>query len=387
MKRIEATFQLVTPCFTGPDKDTAALRVASIKGVLRFWWRALHYTHDGALQNLRQEEEALFGSSEKGQSRILMHLKPGKKSPSVCQKAEVLSSNSKVVGPGARYLGYGVMESFASKSKGTKAGELTRPCLAAPCEFVLHIGARDRDEWALQAIDPALRLLGLIGGVGARSRKGYGSLNLIALKGDGIDNTWQPPQTADEYRDRLQHCLRSVPTKPKGDDPEPLISAFSSHTRIDLLYENGKDPLQLIDDYGRDMVRYRSWGRNGKILNDELSKKRFPEDHDWMKGEKTDQDFHPRRAVFGLPHNYGKGISVTTETYERRASPLFFHVHKIGKTYAGIALLLRARFLPEDEKIKVKNTRDVQCVPARPDWSVLTEFLKENRKRQMWPND
>ena len=57
--------------------------------------------------------------------------------------------------------------------------------------------------------------------------------------------------------------------------------------------------------------------------------------------------FHPRRAVFGLPHNYGQRKTVEPESYNRRASPLFFHIHEIGSRYAGVALLLRSPFFAE----------------------------------------
>ena len=42
METIEATFKVVTPMFmSGADQSQAELRTASIKGALRFWWRAL----------------------------------------------------------------------------------------------------------------------------------------------------------------------------------------------------------------------------------------------------------------------------------------------------------------------------------------------------------
>lgn len=376
MKHVEARFKVVTPCFTGSGGDSAELRLPSIKGVVRFWWRALNYAAcagggDGshAIRRMRRQENELFGSSEKGQSRVAMRLDV-KNRPRITAKGEVLrDEGDKEVGPGARYLGYGVMEAFPSKPKGTKAGQLIRPCLVAPFEFVLRVGAKD--EAALRNVEPALRLLGLAGGLGARARKGYGSLNLIALEGDGIDR-WQPPRTVDDYRNRLCSLLETA----VAGDREPEISAFSSHARMDLISENAPSPMEVLDEYGKAMVHYRSWRRNDN------SPPRFPEDHGWMKGEETAKDFHPRRAVFGLPHNYGKKIEVKPQEHDRRASPLLFHVHQIGERYAGAALLLRSRFLPEGEKIRARH----ETVPASPDWSVLTTFLDENSKRRIWPD-
>ena len=389
MQHLEARFKVVTPCFMGgANANDAELRVPSIKGALRFWWRALTYAEctaeagpEGAVKQMADQERMLFGSDKVGQSRIVLSLEPsGPKDnrPKTVGRGTVLGDGpDRPVGPGARYLGYGVLEAFASRNKGTKAGELTRDCLQTPFYLVLRIGAKKRET--LENVVPALRLFGLVGGLGAKSRKGYGSVNLIGLEGDGL-TAWQPPRTVADYRTQLGSLLQPALACPH----EPETSAFSARARVELMFENRVEPMAVLDDYGKAMVRYRSWGRNGKILGNEPSDKRFPEDHAWMKGDKRGPptDFHPRRAVFGLPHNYGKSTRVTPQNHDRRASPLFFHVHEIGNRHIGIALLLRSRFLPEGEKIRAGN----RSVPARPDWGVLETFLEKNSKRKIWPD-
>ena len=294
----------------------------------------------------------------------------------VLKKGTILRSDARggTVGAGARYLGYGVMEAFGSRNKRTEAGQLTRSCLAAPFDVSLRVGARETES--LQSITPALRLLGVLGGLGSKSRKGYGSLNLIAIEGDGVDR-WHPPRTEDNFRKELRTLLQDA----ENCHDEPEISAFSAHARVDL-FESHRTPLEALDAYGQAMVRYRSWGRNGSILDGERSRRRFREDHEWMYDRPPSPDFHPRRAVFGLPHNYGKGKQVEPETHDRRASPLLFHVHEFGSGYAGLAVLLRSRFLPNGEQVRAGGTN----VPARPDWNVLTEFLDANKRKTMWPD-
>ncbi|HPU57120.1 MAG TPA: type III-B CRISPR module RAMP protein Cmr1, partial [Verrucomicrobiota bacterium] len=43
MKTLTATYRIVTPMFLGGanPESQAELRISSIKGALRFWWRAL----------------------------------------------------------------------------------------------------------------------------------------------------------------------------------------------------------------------------------------------------------------------------------------------------------------------------------------------------------
>lgn len=381
MKRLEVRFKVVTPCFLGGHGHQAELRLPSIKGALRFWWRAITYARmaearrDGIIERLASAERRLFGASETGQSRLIMTLDAEDGRLQVLEKDTILRDAQGVtVGAGARYLGYGVMEAFASRNKGTEAGQLTRSCLAAPFDVSLQIGARETDS--LRSIVPALRLIGMLGGLGSKSRKGYGSVNLTALEGDGVDR-WHPPRTEDDYRKELRTLLQDA----EGCHDEPDISAFSAHARVDL-FQSHRTPLEALDAYGRAMVRYRSWGRNGRILDGERSRPRFPEDHEWLYDRPPAPDFHPRRAVFGLPHNYGRRKQVKPASHDRRASPLLFHVHEIGSRYAGVAVLLRSRFLPNGERIRAGRA----SVPARPDWNVLTDFLVANQRRTIWPD-
>ncbi|WP_143108945.1 type III-B CRISPR module RAMP protein Cmr1, partial [Bathymodiolus thermophilus thioautotrophic gill symbiont] len=44
MKTIVATYRIITPMFISGAKVTEAeLRIPSIKGAIRFWWRALNW--------------------------------------------------------------------------------------------------------------------------------------------------------------------------------------------------------------------------------------------------------------------------------------------------------------------------------------------------------
>ena len=150
--------------------------------------------------------------------------------------------------------------------------------------------------------------------------------------------------------------------------------------------------MEVLNEYGKEMVRYRSWGRNGKILDGEDSERNFKDDHDWAKAASKGMkppphlpyNFHPRRAVFGLPHNYGKGVEVkpSSREHDRRASPLFFHVHKIDNEYVGVALLLCSQFLPTGEKILANKKIvpfDLEC------WEVLTKFMDRICNKTIWP--
>ena len=388
---VEATYRVVTPLFcAGADGQRAEVRLPSFKGVLRFWWRALAWSRCGGnLQKIREQEDALFGSSGGGQSRVLLRLDLVSVPPTV-RKGEVLTlspTSENVVGEGARYLGYGVMEAFASRKKGTRAGELARPCLRAPVDFSVHmrlrehgLNAKEREE-QLASLKEALIALGTLGGIGAKSRKGYGSLVIRSLLVNGA-NQWRPPRSAHDLRDVLSTLRRN-----HGGADQPEYTALSEKTRHVLVSSDKKEAMELLDLVGREFMRYRSWGHGGKVLGQQ-SERNFEDDHDLMKGRRRNR--HPRRIAFGLPHNYGRESHKQVDPFDgdldRRASPLFIHIHECGDKPVAVLSFLPARFLPKGESdISVGGSRVRQQPEAdlyRPVHGFLDRLLDQGKRKE-----
>ena len=343
---IEATYRVTTPLFCGgADPESAELRLPSFKGVLRFWWRTLAWSRfQGDLGGIKREEDEIFGSAAGGQSRVVMRLASAGE-PKVLAGGTELRANGKVVGEGARYLGYGVMEAFASRAKGTQPGQLQRACLKAPFDSTVHLRCRDLRQGQVDVLTDALLCLGCFGGMGAKSRKGYGSLALRALRVAGEDR-WRAPRSES---DLAQAIGKLCPQRRQGGLPE--YTAFSAESRHVLVWPagGGGSPLEVLNLIGREMMRYRSWGHDGMVLG-EPSEKNFRPDHDLMKGREQ-RRAHPRRIAFGLPHNYGRGqhlqVGPGDKSLDRRASPLFIHLHDCGNSSVAVLSFLPARFLPK----------------------------------------
>jgi CRISPR-associated protein Cmr1 len=119
MIELEAKFRVVTPLFmSGSDKSKSELRVPSIKGVLRFWWRALALGRLGSVSKVREEESRIFGSAgnDVGQARVHLRLKLPE--DVIQYKDPILRyADGEPVGPGARYLAYGVVGSSKQEEK------------------------------------------------------------------------------------------------------------------------------------------------------------------------------------------------------------------------------------------------------------------------------
>ncbi|MGX2040915.1 type III-B CRISPR module RAMP protein Cmr1 [Methylocaldum sp. MU1018] len=373
MNTLTATYRIVTPMFLGDAEQNATeIRPPSVKGALRFWWRALNWgrfradTDDAtALRRLHEAEADLFGAAaeeksvKRGQSRFLLTVQSNalKFKGKNHVHARFQSHDA------ARYLGYGLMEAFASKAKNTQAGQLMRGCIDEGQSFKVKLLCRGEEG---QSVREALIALGLLGGLGSRSRHGMGSLSLIELQ-QNEEPVWKAPANREDYI----KAVRDLFAGKRTTSTEPPYSAFANTTRVDVLLETAS-PYQALDGFGRGELMYRSWGKDGKVLG-ERREERFKADHDWSKKTRP-QGFHPRRVIFGLPHNYGKGPSmeVGPSRHKRRASPLLFHVHALGeKSFIGVSILLNSVFLPHGEKINAGGTE----VPAKIEWDLLTDFL------------
>lgn len=393
---LEARYTLTTPLFNGGADPTsqnamAELRLASFKGVLRFWWRALAWSRcNGNLTEIQRQENQLFGSTSTGQAQVWMRL--GTRAPDTCLSSGSVLNEARgsrdVVGMGARYLGYGLMAAFPSSKTNTKAGELSRPALQAPLEFTVSLRCSDVEPALLNGVIEALIALGSLGGMGSRSRKGYGSLVLQSINLDGRDH-WQAPQN-------IQQLLVALAQLSNQSHRQglPPYTALSGKARYLILYaDDCREPLQLLDLIGREMVRFRSWGKDGKVLQSISSERNFKPDHDLMKLPNGARRGHPQRIAFGLPHNYGKGPDneVTPGgNLDRRASPLFIHLHQCGSRPVAVLSFLPARFLPPSStggpamisvgRAKVPQQQEVELY--KPIHEFLDRLLDDRRRKE-----
>ncbi|MEW5762643.1 MAG: type III-B CRISPR module RAMP protein Cmr1 [Bacillota bacterium] len=376
--RLDVTYKVTTPLFLGgaDGKETAELRPPSLKGLLRFWFRAVALPRLGNWQAVSKLEKDLFGSSEQ-QAAFILSLEQHEE-PLVVKANEIWSTQY-----GLSYLGYGVVDK----------GQTVRAYLKEGFSFTLHLVAR-RDIPSEQAdlLVQATKALGLLGGAGARSRKGFGSLSLVSLRRDGRE-IWEVPQDVAVLRARIRELLGKL--KLPQDGALPAYTAFSSHTRISIV-RTDRDARRLLNDVGKELLRYRSYGSSHKqpyhaLPWGERAEQVFAADHDLILDFLNERPVsgHPRRVVFGLPHNYyflptkqkaslstKQKVSVEAVNHKRRASPLFIHVHALGSgLYAAILSVMPAVFLPKGERIKLSTGTRSVSVACQVDFRSVEGFL------------
>lgn len=379
MKKLEATFQIVTPMFLGgADQAAEMVRPASVKGALRFWWRALNWARclgekadqeTEGLRHLHAEEARLFGiaagDKEKGgQGIFLMQVHE--------HKIDIVAQPFKPLESGQLYL---LGQGLGTFKNGNSC---LRNAIQTNGQFGVRLAFRpSASESDFKQISDALLMFGLLGALGSRARHGLGSV--VLTEWNGAQKT---PQTQEEYTALLTSLL--VKTQAKT---EPPLTAFSHLSRIDLSQTN-VDALTLLNLVGMEQQMYRSFGSNGKV-NGKVAERNFKNDHDLILSatENTQITHAPERTVFGLPHNYffsstkaKADVNYAPNGDEgRRSSPLLLHIHKIDSVFVAVHTLLPAKFLPDLALIRIKAKKSIQVKPT-PDWEILHRYLNRFSK-------
>lgn len=312
MQNLELKLEAGTPLFlTGADGKIPELRSASFRGALRFWLRALLGAYIGNdIERLQNEESAIFGSTN-GSSPVIVHSKSWTKS---------LKEEDRRVLPHSKDRG----KMFKS------------PAFIEGSQFALKISVRrGRPDIPKKAIAALLLFLNF-GGIGKRSRRGFGSLRVINILSDNLAPSIDPyflntiPADGIALVEHLKEVLTwtfdvvDIDYKSGssfGSHQLPLYPLFSSYNAKILVCQHAFSR----SDYQQAMVDF------------------------WNKLRSN--PFRSNRA-----YGYANG--------GRRASPLILH---IWPTQAGHHLVLtafRSKPSPEGER----------------GWSLVNDFLEDCRQ-------
>lgn len=168
--------EVITPMFlSGADPKNVELRSASIKGALRFWWRALYGEND--IASMRKKEAELFGNTEK-RSKVKISIKNEQfnftTGLSGGKTYLVESSRGKFNLKIVDYLAFGLCE----YNKELKDNKYIRSHIIPGSRFSLVIELNNCTQIEKNQIINSLSCLHYYGGIGARSRNGFGSISI-----------------------------------------------------------------------------------------------------------------------------------------------------------------------------------------------------------------
>lgn len=168
LRTIIVETEVITPMFlSGADGTSAELRAPSIKGLLRFWWRATQA--EGEKEDLKTREGEIFGNTGQG-AKFSIKLEHDSLKP---VKTELPSHKIPVLGKTykadiLKYLAYGTYDSKGSFNK-ERIPEGTK------MRLYMNVFKNDCENEILLS----LYLLDLFGGLGSRSRNGFGGIGIL----------------------------------------------------------------------------------------------------------------------------------------------------------------------------------------------------------------
>ena len=154
MERITFECEVITPMFlAGADGKTPELRAPSLKGLMRFWWRALHGNLD--LKQLREQEAQIFGTADEkiGRSKFSLRIIPDGE------------------------LQVGEFQPLPHHTGSRKGFSL----FAVKPGMKFKIKITSLDEEILKKMENLIKASLVLAGLGKRSRRGFGSVKISLI--------------------------------------------------------------------------------------------------------------------------------------------------------------------------------------------------------------
>ncbi len=281
MREKNYNFFIITPLImSGSDKNKVELRTPSIKGMLRWWFR-FYKSSFLNVDELRKFESEIFGSTENSSLFYMRLLEEpqGKEDAYLCMNDKSRSS--------IRRNSFSPSQSFELSFK-----------------FFPHFKYQDE-------IENSLMLLSLFGGIGARWRRGFGSVQ--------IENSKLKSNTLENLSNEVTEKIKNL----KGNNkPDNFLSI--SNTKIYLI--KPKDKFWTSWDSAMDDLRvnfYRELKRSLGVAK----------------------------------------IACKPSSGNREVSPLIIQIKKVNDNYFGVILVWEGwnrfrkvkEFLEELENYEVKK--------------------------------
>ncbi len=404
MFKAEFELEAITPIFMrGADQTKAEIRASSVKGLMRWWFRALAGNYFGNdVVGLKRAEERIFGSTKK-RSRVVVEvdtskdpepiiaeyyvnynkkknmLQPKLKSKSIKVKCvpttfdlpsylffsikmliddvakscleRVLSKH----GIRNRFNNEDQMKSilrrrgidFPDKLNKEFQKEFAHNILTYyPSGTKFYLKVKAVDESSFKVALASLWALVTLGGIGFRSRRGAGSVRFCGVDLGEFDNLGLRTKfrSNDELRESIKRAIKLVGEelgKSKLDLNGVNYPVLSQSTSVVALWDPGTgNPIQALTNFQRRFQKFR---------HEEINK--------------------PERVVFGLPMKLGeKGVEIIRYALpkikgERRASPLMIGlIHVGGKLFVRVVKFKTDVFYPDSDMDELA------------DWSVIGRF-------------
>lgn len=378
MQEVIFDVETITPLFlAGADQETAELRAPSFRGVMRYWGRAAAgSTAKDTVQRIKQaktEESITFGTTSQG-SPIIVKVSMPNHEPNLFakQKSEIVNGKWQVTG--RDYLLWSMAESgkqkksFSSQptqmtSKGREVDNYKPPRRYYPegtrFSVILSVrGKEGKEIEALQRATAAFWLLIQLGGIGSRSRRCAGSLQVIDVHGNQTSLQFTPVTNVRQLEITLKGGISYAQNlwHPKQNtDNDSIKGVTSDQGSFDVISIPNLCRIWILTDNGRP---WRSANNAMRDIGNKLQAYR-------SSISQPNYQF-AQRSTFGLPlisRNLADGALKKALEDNRRASPLLLRITKLqGEQYVGIAVLFKT------EVVSIRHL-------PMPDYSLIEQWI------------
>lgn len=342
--RCEYEVELITPMFGGdtqswePNK-TRPIRESSVKGHLRFWWRTMQPPMKPAA--LKEAENALFGSTGAASKVSISIAYP------VEPTVQHFQFSPRGVTGTDRGVNYPIYALFPLIPRGQGTG-------VTKCTFRLTVTMTGLKEEQEDSVRNALKLWLLFGGVGARTRRGCGSLYCEEVMSEFPDMR------------AVQGFVNSLVSQ---QSPSPAWYPRLAGARITFKKGSSKEPVEDWEHLIRDYKDFRQ-SRNPGTQQGRPGRSHWPEPDSIRRitgdGASNHTPKHGAgnwfpRAAYGMPVQFefrnaegdprGK-FFVQPVDKERWASPVILKVIQFGKESHGRLCLVLNQRIPQALELK-----------------------------------
>lgn len=309
------TLELVTPAFLAGAKQDASdcdLRPATLRGQLRWWWRTLHAGYL-PVEQLRTLEAAIWGDTNRG-GAVRVDLMTTRRTKTAAIRTKRGGSPADPL----KYISYGMDDDPVRPSRFyLEPGATWQLRLTAkPTQFIdptlrhaQPVPTSQNDVMAQATA--ALSLLCTYGGVGAKARKGFGSLKIVHRQDAAIPDS---PQRAIKIAQGLRIMLGlSLRLLPDSEQPYPSLDDRNAAGLDNLELPPGRDVWDVLRHIGRNLKEYVTSLPKGST-----------------------------RGALGVPRKNGEVPGIA-----RHPSPYHIHLRCDGGRYYANVLRFTAHRLPD----------------------------------------
>lgn len=377
-------YQLITPLFGGgvdPKNDDekfkadliSIVRGSEVRGHLRFWWRATQLGRFSSLKELRNAENILWGSSKTPSNVNILVYDYSYKQEEYVYEVKSIKNNPPKPFLSNNVAAYAAFPLQPDKDHSSDINWKSAKVLL-DVKFSLELQFPKINE---KEIMDSLWAWETFGGIGARTRRGFGALSC-----DEKEEISKKP-----FRNWLESCLQSHTYEVK--DPIVGIPYLSRELGKYAFVSTNKQPIpcwkdmiDLLQKFRQEKARFKDkfglsqWPESNAIRYIFEHELKFPDDG---KSHNLINKFP--RAKFGLPINFhlphdkyipddivlhGKQID-EDKWIDRMASPLILRPVKWIGGSVGLAAVLQWHHNETDESYTPPGGLRLKGAPGNPE--------------------